>query len=87
MKSIKTRNQIANTHPGEFSISGLLAAAVCSDHFESLLVIEAEGSPAEIGVDKPKTKAFRTMVDGLPTVIPLRERVLQYVAIHSEHCN
>ncbi|KAG8883403.1 hypothetical protein FRB97_006685 [Tulasnella sp. 331] len=67
------------------SIAGLLAAAVCSDHFESVLIIESEGSPAELGMDKPKPMEFRTMVDGpnaLPTAIPLRKRLIQYLALH-----
>ncbi|KAG8853499.1 hypothetical protein FRB96_008101 [Tulasnella sp. 330] len=64
------------------SIAGLLAAAVCSDHFESVLVIEAEGSPAEIGLDRAKEREFRIMHDGRPTPIPLRKRLLQYMGIH-----
>ncbi|KAG8887483.1 hypothetical protein FRB98_009564 [Tulasnella sp. 332] len=69
------------------SIAGLLAAAVCSDHFESVLIIESEGSPAELGMDKPKPMEFRTMVDGpnaLPTAIPLRKRLIQYLALHAK---
>lgn len=71
----------------ERSIAGLLAATVCSDHFESVLVVEPEGSPAELGMDKPKGMEFRTMEDGpnaLPTPIPLRKRMVQYLALHGE---
>ncbi|KAG8993909.1 hypothetical protein FRB95_014179 [Tulasnella sp. JGI-2019a] len=64
------------------SIAGLLAATVCSDHFESVLVVEAEGSPTELGMDKPKELELRTMADGLMTPIPLRKRLIQYLGLH-----
>ncbi|KAG8887484.1 hypothetical protein FRB98_009565 [Tulasnella sp. 332] len=67
------------------SVAGLSAAAVCADHFESVLIIEAEGSPDKLGMDRPKATEFRTMEDGpntLRTPIPLRKRLIQYLALH-----
>ncbi|KAG9029737.1 hypothetical protein FRB95_004939 [Tulasnella sp. JGI-2019a] len=64
------------------SIAGLLAAAVCAHHFDSVLVIEAEGSIEELGIDFPKERETRIMENGLATAIPPRKRVPQYLALH-----
>ncbi|KAG8993377.1 hypothetical protein FRB95_006375 [Tulasnella sp. JGI-2019a] len=63
------------------SVAGLMAAAVCAEHFESVLVIEAEGSANET-IDIPKETEIRIMNNGLPTRISSRKRVMQYSAIH-----
>ncbi|KAG8985257.1 hypothetical protein FRB93_005907 [Tulasnella sp. JGI-2019a] len=64
------------------SIAGLLTAAVCAQHFESVVVIEAEGSVEELGMDLPKKREIRLMENGLPTPVPLRKRIGQYLALH-----
>ncbi|KAG9018335.1 hypothetical protein FRB93_000038 [Tulasnella sp. JGI-2019a] len=64
------------------SVAGLISAAVCSLHFDSVLVIEPEGGVLELGMDIPKERQFRTLPNGLQTLIPLRKRVAQYLAPH-----
>ncbi|KAG9029094.1 hypothetical protein FRB95_005743 [Tulasnella sp. JGI-2019a] len=65
-----------------YIIAGLLTAAVCAQHFDSVLVIEPEGSVGELGMDLPKDKEIRIMENGFPTAIPLRKRVVQYLTLH-----
>ncbi|KAG9018334.1 hypothetical protein FRB93_000037 [Tulasnella sp. JGI-2019a] len=57
-------------------VAGLLAAAVCSEHFQSVLVIEAEGSVTELGVDKTEGKDLQT------TPALLRKRAEQHLTCH-----
>ncbi|KAG8875042.1 hypothetical protein FRB97_005463 [Tulasnella sp. 331] len=64
------------------SIAGLCVAAVCSQHFESVLVIEAEGSAEELGMDRAGGRQLRELPNGLKTAIPLRKRLTQYMAPH-----
>ncbi|KAG8986885.1 hypothetical protein FRB93_005032 [Tulasnella sp. JGI-2019a] len=68
-----------------YIIAGLLTAAVCAQHFDSVLVIEPEGSVGELGMDLPKDKEIRIMENGFPTAIPLRKRVVQYLTLHRYH--
>jgi hypothetical protein len=51
-----------------------------------VLVCEAEGAPTELGVDKSKSKVFGVLPSGLPTLVPLRKRISQYLAIHGAQC-
>ncbi|KAG8993378.1 hypothetical protein FRB93_001991 [Tulasnella sp. JGI-2019a] len=64
------------------SVAGLMAAAVCSEHFESVLIIEAEGSANEFAIEIPTETEMRTMNNGLQTRILSRKRVMQYPVIH-----
>lgn len=62
------------------SIAGLLAAAVCADHFESVTVIESEAWAKEHGTELPKIedRVYRTTASGYQTVAAPRTRVMQY---------
>ncbi|KAG8899323.1 hypothetical protein FRC01_010586, partial [Tulasnella sp. 417] len=62
------------------SIAGILAAAVCADHFESVLVIEAETWTNEHGTELPKIedRVHRTTSSGYQTATAPRTRVMQY---------
>ncbi|KAG8871104.1 hypothetical protein FRB97_009008 [Tulasnella sp. 331] len=64
------------------SVAGLLAASVCADHFESVLIVDAEASANELAIDLPKDREIRIMPNGLPTRVPWRKRVMQYSAFH-----
>ncbi|KAG8982695.1 hypothetical protein FRB93_007916 [Tulasnella sp. JGI-2019a] len=64
------------------SVAGLMAAAVCSEHFESVLIIEADGSANELAIEIPKEPEVRMMDNGLPTRTSSRKRVMQYSAMH-----
>ncbi|KAG8881395.1 hypothetical protein FRB98_004375 [Tulasnella sp. 332] len=61
------------------SIAGLIAASMCADHFDSVLIIEAEDS---LPIDPPEKKEMRTMANGLPTRVSPRKRVMQYFGLH-----
>ncbi|KAG8971967.1 hypothetical protein FRC05_010502 [Tulasnella sp. 425] len=67
----------ANVHA---HIAGLLAAAVCADHFESVVVVEAETWASEHGTALPKIEGriYRTTPSGYQTVTAPRTRVPQY---------
>ncbi|KAG8902023.1 hypothetical protein FRC01_009691, partial [Tulasnella sp. 417] len=62
------------------SIAGLLAAAVCADHFESVTIVEAEAWANDNGTELPKTedRVLRTSPHGYDTVTSPRTRVMQY---------
>ncbi|KAG8855717.1 hypothetical protein FRB96_006761 [Tulasnella sp. 330] len=64
------------------SVSGLLAAAVCGDHFESVVVIEPEQWANEHGTDLPHQQEYRTLPDGHREPIVARTRIMQYNALH-----
>lgn len=66
------------------SVAGLLAASVCADHFDSVVVVDAEATANELAIDLPTDTEIRTVASGLPTRIPARKRVMQYLAIHRE---
>ncbi|KAG8918859.1 hypothetical protein FRC01_001616 [Tulasnella sp. 417] len=62
------------------SIAGLLAAAVCADHFESVIVVESEVWVKEHGAELPKIedRLYRMTSSGYQTVAAPRTRVMQY---------
>ncbi|KAG8906410.1 hypothetical protein FRC00_012603 [Tulasnella sp. 408] len=62
------------------SLAGLLAAAVCADHFESVVIVEAEAWANEHGTELPKIqdRAYRMTAQGYETVTSPRTRVMQY---------
>lgn len=60
------------------SVSGLLAAAVCADHFDSVLVVESEAWANEHGSEVPEKREYRTTSDGYQAAIPPRTRIMQY---------
>ncbi|KAG9018813.1 hypothetical protein FRB90_009283 [Tulasnella sp. 427] len=62
------------------SIGGLLAAAVCADHFESVIIVEADPWTNEHGTNIPDTedRVYRTTSNGYQTVTPPRTRIMQY---------
>ncbi|KAG9047423.1 hypothetical protein FS837_002279 [Tulasnella sp. UAMH 9824] len=60
------------------SVGGLLAAAVCADHFDSVLVVESEAWANEHGSEVPEEREYRTTGDGYPAIIPRRARIMQY---------
>ncbi|KAG8875727.1 hypothetical protein FRB98_007623 [Tulasnella sp. 332] len=64
------------------SVGGLFAAAMCSYHFDSVLIIEPEASANETNVEMPKSHELRPVSGGLSRAIPLRTRVVQYLASH-----
>lgn len=67
------------------SISGLLAAAVCADHFEYVTIVEPDASANdERGVTLPKDTKTREGVYGAPVPINPRPRVGQWFNPHGE---
>lgn len=72
-------------HLSYYSIAGLLAAAVCADHFESVLVIEPEEWANEHGMDLPQHQSYRTLSDGHKEPVVARTRIMQYMALHCEY--
>ncbi|KAG9048359.1 hypothetical protein FS837_000162 [Tulasnella sp. UAMH 9824] len=62
------------------SIAGILSAAVCADHFESVLVIEAEAWANEHGTELPNIddRVHRTTSSGYQTATAPRARIMQY---------
>ncbi|KAG8873515.1 hypothetical protein FRB97_006658 [Tulasnella sp. 331] len=65
------------------SVAGLFAAAVCSHHFDSVVIIEPEQSANEHAIENPKPLEFRTSADGKKRPIAVRSRIGQYFAIHA----
>ncbi|KAG8853751.1 hypothetical protein FRB96_008005 [Tulasnella sp. 330] len=68
------------------SIAGLLAATVCSTHFESVLVIEPD-PPAndERGIELPANIECRPGVHGAPVPVSPRKRIMQWYTPHTYH--
>ncbi|KAG8872270.1 hypothetical protein FRB98_009710, partial [Tulasnella sp. 332] len=64
------------------SMGGLFAAAMCSFHFDSVVIIEPENTASDHSIEKPKSHEVRTTADGFNRAIPLRTRVVQYLASH-----
>ncbi|KAG8981458.1 hypothetical protein FRB93_008679 [Tulasnella sp. JGI-2019a] len=64
------------------SFGGLFAAAMCSFHFDSVVIIEPESTASDQSIDKHKSHEVRIAADGLQRAIPLRTRVVQYLASH-----
>ncbi|KIO25650.1 hypothetical protein M407DRAFT_25024 [Tulasnella calospora MUT 4182] len=62
------------------SVSGMLAAAVCADHFDSVLIVEPEAWANDHGFEIPEKRSYRTTSDGYQTVVQPRTRVMQYFA-------
>ncbi|KAG8993688.1 hypothetical protein FRB90_000621 [Tulasnella sp. 427] len=60
------------------SVGGMLAAAVCADHFESVLIVESEAWANEQGSEIPERRQYRTTSDGYQAIVPPRTRVMQY---------
>ncbi|KAG8909668.1 hypothetical protein FRC00_009679, partial [Tulasnella sp. 408] len=62
------------------SIAGLLAAAVCADHFESVTILESEAWAKEHGTELPKIedRVYRTTTSGYKTVTAPRTRIMQH---------
>ncbi|KAG8897824.1 hypothetical protein FRC00_003767 [Tulasnella sp. 408] len=60
------------------SVGGMLAAAVCADHFESVLIVEPEAWANDHGFEIPEKRAYRTTRDGHKAVVQPRTRVMQY---------
>ncbi|KAG8875817.1 hypothetical protein FRB97_004705 [Tulasnella sp. 331] len=66
------------------SVAGLLAAAVCSDHFESVRVVEPEASTHdERGIELPANYERRFDDSGVPVPVTPRKRIMQYYAYHN----
>ena len=68
------------------SIAGLLASAVCADHFDSVLVIEPEAwtNDEHEGTFLPEERDLRTTQDGYHAPVARRTRVPQYDLNHCE---
>jgi hypothetical protein len=65
------------------SIGGLLAARVCADHFEEVVVIDPDNATLLASVDDEKT-IHPGHVEGKPGVKRnVRPRVMQYNAFHA----
>ncbi|KAG9047421.1 hypothetical protein FS837_002277 [Tulasnella sp. UAMH 9824] len=60
------------------SVGGMLAAAVCADHFESVLIVEPEAWANDYGFEIPQRRVYRTSSEGYPMVVQSRRRVVQY---------
>lgn len=60
------------------SVGGMLAAAVCADHFDSVLIVESEAWANEYGSEIPEKREYRTTSDGYQAVVPPRTRIMQY---------
>ncbi|KIO18264.1 hypothetical protein M407DRAFT_32070 [Tulasnella calospora MUT 4182] len=60
------------------SVGGMLAAAVCADHFDSVLIVEPEAWANDHGFKIPEKRTYRTTSDGYQAVVQLRTRVMQY---------
>ncbi|KAG8897825.1 hypothetical protein FRC00_003768, partial [Tulasnella sp. 408] len=60
------------------SVGGMLAAAVCADHFDSVLIVEPEAWANDHGFEIPEKRTYRTTSDGHKTVVQPRTRVMQY---------
>lgn len=66
------------------SIAGLFAAAICAEHSETVIVIEAEGFPDQLGTDFQGLQTVRPSQDGYATPVSRRKRVMQYLGPHRE---
>ena len=61
------------------SLSGLMAALACSEHFQDVMVIEAdEGADLEV-----PTTGIRTNTNSLKVYSTRRKRIMQTYAVHS----
>ncbi|KAG8971959.1 hypothetical protein FRC05_010494 [Tulasnella sp. 425] len=60
------------------SVGGMLAAAVCADHFDSVLIVESEAWANEHGSEIPEKREYRTTSDGYQAIVPPRTRIMQY---------
>lgn len=67
------------------SIAGLLSAAVCAEHFEKVVVIEAEGSPEQLGTDYSGLQETTPSEVGPTRPVSRRKRVGQYAGPHREY--
>ena len=61
------------------SLSGLMAALACSEHFEDVMIIEADEG-ADFG---DPTTGVRTNANGLKVCSTRRKRIMQTYAVHS----
>ncbi|KAG8896759.1 hypothetical protein FRB99_008675, partial [Tulasnella sp. 403] len=64
------------------SIAGLLAAAVCAHHFESVLVVEPEQWANQHGHELPEKRELRKTPEGHMVPVSLRTRIMQYKCLH-----
>ncbi len=62
------------------SVAGMLAAAVCANHFDSVLIIEAEAWANQHGDELPKERQYSIDKEGYRKVKSLRPGVMQYFA-------
>ncbi|KAG8913449.1 26S proteasome regulatory subunit 8, partial [Tulasnella sp. 417] len=60
------------------SVGGMLAAAVCADHFDSVLIVEHEAWANDRGFELPEKRAYRTTSEGYRVVVQPRTRIMQY---------
>ncbi|KAG9047422.1 hypothetical protein FS837_002278 [Tulasnella sp. UAMH 9824] len=60
------------------SVGGMLAAVVCADHFDSVLIVEPEAWANDHGFEIPEKRTYRTTSDGHKAVVQPRTRVMQY---------
>ncbi|KAG8913742.1 hypothetical protein FRC01_004408, partial [Tulasnella sp. 417] len=60
------------------SVGGMLAAAVCADHFDSVLIVEPEAWANNHGSEVPEKRAYRTTSDGYQVAVQPRTRIMQY---------
>ncbi|KAG8929952.1 hypothetical protein FRC02_004838 [Tulasnella sp. 418] len=65
------------------SVAGLLAAAVAIDHYESVLIIEAEENLIDSGSNWKFDDGIRLSPDGVPIHVNPRSRVKQYTSTHA----
>ncbi|KAG8893437.1 hypothetical protein FRB99_001945, partial [Tulasnella sp. 403] len=64
------------------SVAGLLTAAVCANHFESVLIIEPEEWANQHGHAIPENRELKEVNNGYFTPVSLRTRVSQYWVVH-----
>ena len=66
-----------------FSVAGLLAAAVCGDHYEHVVIIEPEEwLNTDEGITLPDGHQVRLNESGIPVEVNRRTRVMQYTTTH-----
>ncbi|KAG8923356.1 hypothetical protein FRC02_011180 [Tulasnella sp. 418] len=65
------------------SVAGLLAAAIAYEHYESVLIIEAEEGLVKKGSSFPSEDKIRITPEGIPTHVNPRSRVMQYTSTHA----
>ncbi|KAG8918454.1 hypothetical protein FRC02_002364 [Tulasnella sp. 418] len=65
------------------SVAGLLAAAIAYNHYESVVIIEAEDGLVKGGRTFPSEDQVRFTPEGIPTSVNPRSRVMQYTSAHA----